>query len=49
MMEQAGADALELNVYFIATDLDEPGATIEDRVVAIVAVGEGSRDASRSP
>jgi dihydroorotate dehydrogenase (fumarate) len=35
MMEQAGADAIELNVYFVATDLDEPGTTIEDRVVAI--------------
>jgi len=35
MMAQAGADAIELNVYFVATDLDEPGTTIEDRVVAI--------------
>jgi dihydroorotate dehydrogenase (fumarate) len=35
MMEQAGANAIELNVYFVATDLDEPGTTIEDRVVAI--------------
>jgi dihydroorotate dehydrogenase (fumarate) len=35
MMEQAGADAIELNVYFLATDLDEPGTTLEDRVVGI--------------
>ena len=35
MMEQAGANAIELNVYFVATDLDEPGTTIEDRVLAI--------------
>ncbi len=35
MMEQAGADAIELNVYYLATDLDETGLTIEERVVAI--------------
>ncbi len=35
MMEQAGADALELNVYYLATDMDETGLAIEDRVVAI--------------
>lgn len=35
MMEQAGADALELNVYYLATDVDETGLAIEDRVVAI--------------
>ncbi len=35
MMEQAGADAIELNVYYLATDLDETGLAIEDRVVAI--------------
>jgi dihydroorotate dehydrogenase (fumarate) len=34
-MQQAGADAIELNIYFVATDPDEPGTTIEDRVVAI--------------
>lgn len=35
MMEQAGADAVELNVYYLATDVDETGVAIEDRVVAI--------------
>jgi dihydroorotate dehydrogenase (fumarate) len=35
LIEQAGADALELNVYFLATDLEETGATLEERLVAI--------------
>ena len=35
-MEQAGADALELNVYFIATDLKETGAQVEQRYVDIL-------------
>ena len=34
MMEQAGADALELNVYYLATDPEETGLAIEDRVVS---------------
>ena len=32
-MQQAGADALELNVYMVATDLTVAGAAIEDRVI----------------
>jgi dihydroorotate dehydrogenase (fumarate) len=36
-MQQAGADALELNVYFVATDPKEPGAQVEQRVVDILA------------
>jgi dihydroorotate dehydrogenase (fumarate) len=35
-IEEAGADALELNVYFLPTDLDETGAAVEDRYVEIV-------------
>ena len=35
-IEQAGADALELNIYFLAADLDEAGGAIEDRYVEIV-------------
>ena len=35
MMEQAGAVAIELNVYYLAIDLAETGLAIEDRVVAI--------------
>jgi dihydroorotate dehydrogenase (fumarate) len=35
-MQQAGADALELNVYQLATDPGESGAAIEDRTVQIV-------------
>lgn len=37
LIEEAGADALELNLYFLATDLDVTAAEIEDRCVAIVA------------
>jgi len=36
-IEAAGADALELNIYFVATDPDEPGSVVEDRVVAAAA------------
>ena len=33
MIEQAGADALELNVYYLATDPDETGASVEQRTL----------------
>lgn len=35
-MEQAGADALELNVYYIPTDLDLPGIQVEQMYVNIL-------------
>jgi dihydroorotate dehydrogenase (fumarate) len=35
MIQEAGADALELNTYFLATDLKETSAAIEARIVAI--------------
>lgn len=34
-LEEAGADALELNLYFLSTDMAEACGTIEDRVVDI--------------
>jgi dihydroorotate dehydrogenase (fumarate) len=37
MMEDAGADALELNIYFIAADLDMTGAEVESRYLQLVA------------
>jgi dihydroorotate dehydrogenase (fumarate) len=37
LIEAAGADALELNVYFIAADPDETGADVERRYVELVA------------
>ena len=37
-LQRAGADALELNVYFIATDPQEDALTVEQRVLDIVAV-----------
>ncbi len=35
-VQQAGADALELNVYFVATDPAEAGAAVEARTVEIL-------------
>jgi len=35
-MEEAGADALELNTYYIATDAAEPGSDVEKRTLDIV-------------
>jgi dihydroorotate dehydrogenase (fumarate) len=35
-MEQAGADALELNVYFIPTDMNMTGAEVEQRYIDIL-------------
>jgi dihydroorotate dehydrogenase (fumarate) len=36
LIEQAGADALELNLYEVVTDLRQPGAAIEQQLVQIV-------------
>jgi len=36
LIEQAGADALELNVYYVATDPDEPGIAVEQRTLDIL-------------
>jgi dihydroorotate dehydrogenase (fumarate) len=36
-IEQAGADALELNIYFLATGLDDSSAEIEQRYTDLVA------------
>ena len=35
-IQEAGADALELNVYFIAAEPDEPGAAVEQRYVELL-------------
>lgn len=37
LLEEAGADAVELNVYFVPTDPDVTGAEVEQRYVEIVA------------
>ncbi len=37
LIEEAGADALELNLYSISTDLDETAASIEQRTVELCA------------
>jgi len=36
-LQQAGADALELNVYYIAGDLEQSGAEVEQRYIDILA------------
>ncbi len=36
MIEQAGADALELNVYYLPTDPDMPGTEVEQMTVDVV-------------
>lgn len=35
-MEQAGADAIELNIYYIPSDVDVTGQSVEDRYCEIV-------------
>jgi len=35
LMQDAGADALELNVYFVAADPAESGSSVENRITAI--------------
>lgn len=40
-IEQAGADALELNIYSIPTDLDRTAAAIEDSYLEIVSAVQG--------
>ncbi len=37
MMQDAGADALELNIYFVAGDLDVSGRDVESRYLDLVA------------
>ncbi len=41
-IEQAGADALELNVYRVATDPAERGSAVEQRIVEIVRMVRGA-------
>ncbi|MGD7654336.1 MAG: dihydroorotate dehydrogenase-like protein [Verrucomicrobiales bacterium] len=36
LIQEAGADALELNVYYVATDPDEPGVAVEKRTLDIL-------------
>lgn len=42
MIEQAGADALEINVYYVAMDPHETGRVLEDRAVEMVKTIKGS-------
>jgi dihydroorotate dehydrogenase (fumarate) len=42
LIQDAGADALELNVYFIAADPDESGSQVEQRYLDLVSAVRGS-------
>lgn len=42
LMQDAGADALELNVYFVAADPEETGADVEHRYLDLVSAVRGS-------
>ncbi len=42
LIQQAGADALELNVYYIATDPDESGPAVEQRTIDILEAVKAS-------
>ncbi len=35
-LQQAGADALELNVYYVAADINQTGAQVEDRYLSLL-------------
>ena len=35
-LQQAGADALELNVYYVAADINQTGATVENRYIDVL-------------
>lgn len=37
LLAEAGADALELNAYFIAADLEQPASEVEQRYLALLA------------
>ena len=41
-MEQAGADAIELNIYLLPTDIKKPGSEIEKLYIDIVKAVKGS-------
>jgi dihydroorotate dehydrogenase (fumarate) len=42
LMQEAGADALELNIYAVATDPDETASAMEERIEQIVRKVKGS-------
>jgi dihydroorotate dehydrogenase (fumarate) len=41
-MEEAGADAIELNTYYLATEKDESGADVEQRTINTVGAVKSS-------
>ena len=45
--QDAGADAIELNIYFLATNIDDTSAEVEAALHRPGAVGERAGHASR--
>jgi len=41
-IEQAGADAIELNIYFIPTDIEQPGEAVENTYIEIIKAVKSS-------
>jgi dihydroorotate dehydrogenase (fumarate) len=41
-MEEAGADAIELNIYYIPTRMDQPSAAVEDTYLEILRAVRGA-------
>ena len=41
-IEEAGADAIELNVYYIPTELNLPGADVEERYLEVLRAVKGT-------
>ncbi len=44
MLQQAGADALELNVYYLSTNFNESGSDVENRYVQLLRELRGAVD-----
>ena len=42
LLEEAGADALELNVYYVAADIDQTSTQVEDRYLEILRQLKGA-------
>jgi len=42
LLEEAGADALELNVYYVAADINQSGTNVEDRYLEILRQLKGA-------
>jgi dihydroorotate dehydrogenase (fumarate) len=44
LLQEAGADALELNVYYVAADINQSGTQVEDRYIDVLRLLKGAVD-----